>query len=204
MSWCGYSAARAGLAAYPGAMIEFPFYVTEDVVMRPLEEADSKGLFRAYLRNRDYLRPWEPRRGEDFFTETGQAERVRGQLKEQDAGRLVPWVLAVGHEVVGTVTLSNVALGPFRSTNLGYWVDAQRAGRGLATAAVRAACRAAEEQLDLHRVEAGTVIANLASRRVLAKCGFALIGTAPEYLHIDGEWRDHVLFQKILNGRCPL
>ncbi|MFE9499878.1 GNAT family N-acetyltransferase [Streptomyces collinus] len=185
-------------------MIEFRFSVTNDVVMRPLEKADSMSLCRAYLRNRDYLRPWEPRRGEEFFTEQGQAERVCGQLKEQDAGRLVPWVLAAGDEVVGTVTLSNVALGPFRSANLGYWVDAQRVGRGLATAAVRAACRAADVQLGLHRVEAGTVIVNLTSQRVLAKCGFAVIGTAPEYLHIDGEWRDHVLFQKILNGRSPV
>lgn len=190
--------------AYHVAMIRFPLAVTDDVVMRPLEEADSKALCRAYLRNRDHLRPWEPRRNEAFFTEQGQAERVCGQLKERDAGNLVPWVLAVGHEVVGAVTLSNVALGPFRSANLGYWVDAQCVGRGSATAAVTAACQAADEQLGLHRVEAGTVLANRASQRVLEKCGFALIGTAPEYLHIDGEWRDHVLFQKILNGRSPL
>jgi ribosomal-protein-alanine N-acetyltransferase len=113
-------------------------------------------------------------------------------------------LLVLGQEVVGTVTLSNVALGPFRSANLGYWVDAQHVGHGLATVAVRAACQAADEQLGLHRVEAGTVIANLASQRVLAKCGFALIGTAPGYLHIDGQWRDHVLFQKVLNSRCPM
>jgi [ribosomal protein S5]-alanine N-acetyltransferase len=181
----------------------FPFVVAHDVLMRPLEEEDFSGLSRAYLRNRGHLRPWDPRRSEEFFTEQGQADRVCAQLKERDAGRLVPWVLALGHEVVGAVTLSNVAPGPFRSANLGYWIDAEQVGRGLATEAVRAACRAADGQLGLHRIEAGTVIANLASQRVLAKCGFELIGTAPKYLHIDGEWRDHVLFQKILNGRSP-
>ncbi|WP_202551642.1 GNAT family N-acetyltransferase [Streptomyces sp. SID8352] len=185
-------------------MIEFPFSVTDDVVMRPLEESDAASLCRAYLRNRDHLRPWEPRRGEEFFTEQGQAERVAGQLEERDAGRMAPWVLVGGDEVVGAVTLSNVALGPFRSAHLGYWVDGRCVGRGLATAAVRAACRAADERLGLHRVEAGTVIANHASRRVLAKCGFSVIGTAREYLHIDGEWRDHVLFQRILNARSPV
>ncbi|MFJ8589568.1 GNAT family N-acetyltransferase [Streptomyces sp. NPDC093595] len=182
-------------------MIRFPLAVTDDVVMRPLEEADSAALFRAYLRNRDHLRPWEPRRTEDFFTEQGQADRVCDHLKQRDAGSLFPWVLADGHEVVGTVTLSNVALGPFRSANLGYWIDARCVGRGWATVVVTAACQAADEQLGLHRVEAGTVLANRPSQRVLEKCGFALIGTAPDYLHIDGEWRDHVLFQKILNGR---
>lgn len=189
--------------SYDQAVITFPLTVTRDVLMRPLEEADSGGLYRACLRNRDHLRPWEPRRGEEFFTEQGQADRVRGQLKERDAGRLFPWVLTAGQEVVGAVTLSDVALGPFRSAHLGYWIDAEWSGRGLATEAVRTVCQVAEEQLDLHRIEAGTVLANLASQRVLAKCGFDVIGTAPQYLHIDGEWRDHVLFQKILHDRSP-
>ncbi len=143
-------------------------------------------------------------RSDAFFTEQGQAERVSGQLEEREAGRLAAWVLAVGDEVVGWVALSNVSLGPFRSANLGYWVDARHVGRGLATAAVREACRAADELLGLHRVEAGTLLVNLASQRVLAKCDFAPIGTAPEYLHIDGQWRDHVIFQRILNDRAPL
>ncbi|MER6434071.1 GNAT family protein [Streptomyces sp900105245] len=184
-------------------MIKFPLAVNHDVLMRPLEEEDFSGLCRAYLRNRDHLRPWDPLRSEDFFTEQVQADRVRGQLKERDTGRLVPWVLTFGHEIIGAVTLSNVALGPFRSANLGYWIDAKQTGRGLATEAVRAAGQAADEQLDLHRIEAGTVIANPASQRVLTKCGFDVIGTAPKYLHIDGEWRDHVLFQRILNDRSP-
>ncbi|MGW2940119.1 GNAT family N-acetyltransferase [Streptomyces sp. NPDC001156] len=45
---------------------------------------------------------------------------------------------------------------------------------------------------------------NLGSQRVLAKCGFEAIGTARNYLHNDGEWRNHMLFQKILNDRAPI
>lgn len=193
----------AAMPSYDDTVITFPLAVAHDVLMRPLEEGDFSRLCRAYLRNRDHLRPWDLRRSEDFFTEQGQADRVRGQLKEREAGRLVPWVLALGNEVVGAVTLSNVSLGSFRNANLGYWIDAEWVGRGLATEAVRAACQAADGQLDLHRIEACAMITNLASQRVLAKCGFGVIGTAPKYLHIDGEWRDHVLFQKILNGRTP-
>ncbi len=66
-----------------------------------------------------------------------------------------------------------------------------------------AVCRDAGEHLALHRVEAGTVLANSASQRVLGKCGFRLIGTAEKYLHINGAWQDHLLFQKILNDRRP-
>ena len=105
-----------------------------------------------------------------------------------------------GHpgRVVGAVTLSQVALGPFRSASLGYWLAASHTGRGLATAAVRHVCRVARESLSLHRIEASVLPYNAASLRVLARCGFERIGTARAYLHIDGAWRDHELFQRIL------
>lgn len=76
-------------------------------------------------------------------------------------------------------------------------------GRGLATAAVTQACAAADTELGLHRVEAGTLLDNVPSQRVLAKCGFEEFGVAPSYLYINGAWRDHRLFQRILNDRFP-
>ncbi|MFD2348345.1 GNAT family N-acetyltransferase [Nonomuraea ferruginea] len=38
---------------------------------------------------------------------------------------------------------------------------------------------------------------------MLRKCGFTEIGVAEKYLHIDGEWRDHLLFEKILHDGPP-
>ena len=49
----------------------------------------------------------------------------------------------------------------------------------------------------LHRLEAGTLVDNVASQRVLRRNGFEQFGLAPRYLHINGEWRDHVLFQRL-------
>jgi ribosomal-protein-alanine N-acetyltransferase len=62
---------------------------------------------------------------------------------------------------------------------------------------VDAVCRWAFGPGGLHRLEAGTMLENVASQRVLEKNGFERIGIAREYLHIDGDWRDHVLFQKV-------
>jgi ribosomal-protein-alanine N-acetyltransferase len=184
-------------------VITFSADLLDDVRMRPLAEGDAEALCRAYVRNQDNLRRWDPRRDEVFFTVSGQRGRVRDQLREAGAGRLAPWVLVRGREVVGAVTLSNVSLGPFRSGSLGYWVDVGMMGRGLATAAAGLACRAADEELGLHRLEAGTLLGNVASQRVLAKCDFEEFGVARSYLHIDGEWRDFRLFQRILNNRPP-
>ena len=52
--------------------------------------------------------------------------------------------------------------------------------------------------LGLHRVEAGTLVENHASQRVLTANGFTRYGLAPAYLRIDDRWQDHILFQ-VLN-----
>lgn len=146
------------------------------------------------------MRPWEPVRPEAFYTEQGQRERLADALADREAGRAMTWTLADAQDrAIGGFSLNALVLGPFRSATLGYWVDVAFAGRGLATAAVRLICELARDELRLHRIEAGTVVDNTASQRVLAKCGFEEFGMAPRYLHIDGEWRDHRLFQRILH-----
>ncbi|UUT35007.1 GNAT family N-acetyltransferase [Microbacterium elymi] len=50
-------------------------------------------------------------------------------------------------------------------------------------------------QLGLHRIQAETVPENTASQKVLQRNGFTQYGLAPRYLKIDGQWRDHVMFQ---------
>jgi ribosomal-protein-alanine N-acetyltransferase len=177
--------------------------IAPDVVMRPATLEDTDSLARARLRNRAHLDRWEPVRPEDYFTSRAQAARLRIQLEESRAGRMAPWVLDREGEIVGALTLSNISLGPFRSGILGYWIDMDHIGRGLATAAVTRACESADTELGLHRVEANTLLDNVPSQRVLTKCGFEEFGVAPEYLHINGAWRDHRLFQRILNDRRP-
>jgi [ribosomal protein S5]-alanine N-acetyltransferase len=173
------------------------------VTMRPAEPGDAAALCLAFRRNRGHLRPWDPDRGEEFYTVEAQQGRLRDLAVQRDAGRTMSWLLVEGDTVVGSIMLSSIARGPLSSAVLGYWIDAGHTGRGLATAAAGRACSFADEQLGLHRLEAGTLPSNSASQAVLAKCGFVRYGLAPRYLHIAGQWRDHVLFQKILNDLPP-
>ncbi|MFG1945636.1 GNAT family N-acetyltransferase [Nonomuraea sp. NPDC048826] len=173
------------------------------VVLRPLAPDDAEALADAYVRNRDHLRPWEPRRAPEFFTATGQVARVSDTLKSRDERRTFPWVFADGPLIVGILNLNDIVLGPFRNAHLGYWIDAGYTGRGLVSGAVRAVCSVAAESLGLHRVQAATILDNEPSQRVLRSCGFQEIGVARAYLHIDGEWRDHLLWEKILHDGPP-
>ena len=56
---------------------------------------------------------------------------------------------------------------------------------------LRLALREAFGPLGLHRVEANIQPANLASIALVRSLGFRKEGFSPNYLKIDGEWRDH-------------
>lgn len=170
--------------------------------IRLIKPADAERLTELLLRSREYLAPWEPRRAEDYFTVEGQRLVVEQALARHARGEVVPLViLDEGGDVAGRLTLSDVVRGPFLSCHMGYWVGIDQAGRGLATEAASAAVAAAFGELGLHRIQAGTLVDNVASQRVLEKTGFELIGLAPRYLRIADAWRDHLLFQRI-NDDC--
>jgi ribosomal-protein-alanine N-acetyltransferase len=147
--------------------------------------------------NRDFLAPWEPIRSDDYFTVEGQRAVIRAALERHEQGATVPHLIIDSGRVVGLITLSGIARGPFQSCNLGYWVGSADNGRGVATAAVRGIARVAFEEMGLHRIEAGTLLHNRASQRVLERNGFVRFGVAPKYVNIAGEWQDHALYQLV-------
>ena len=170
------------------------------LLVRPARVEDSGPLAALYRTNRDYLAPFEPARDEDFFTAEGQAARLTALLAEHEQERAYPYLVEVDGRLAGRVTVTNVARGPFCSGSLGYWVAADRTGQGLATHAVAHVLEDCFTQHGLHRVEAATLVDNLASQAVLRRTGFTLIGRAPGYLRIAGAWRDHLLFQRLAEG----
>jgi ribosomal-protein-alanine N-acetyltransferase len=157
-------------------------------VIRPLTADDAGELTALLVENRAFLAPFEPPRDERFYTVAGQAERLEREDKHGFA-------ILDGGRIAGIVALSNVVRGPLQSANLGYWVAERSNGKGFATQAVAELIPIAFGELGLHRLEAGTLVDNVGSQRVLEKNGFERIGTARGYLHIGGAWRDHILFQ---------
>jgi [ribosomal protein S5]-alanine N-acetyltransferase len=157
-------------------------------VIRLLTPDDADELAALLVENRAFLAPYEPTRDERFYTADGQREQLEREGKHDFA-------ILNGRGIAGALQLSNIVYGPLQSANLGYWVAEPVNGRGLATEAVGDVIPIAFGELGLHRLEAGTLVDNSASQRVLEKNGFERIGIARGYLHIGGAWRDHALFQ---------
>ncbi|MFI5061548.1 MAG: GNAT family N-acetyltransferase [Actinomycetales bacterium] len=169
------------------------------LTLRVSREDDAAALAAAYSRNRGHLAQWDPTRTEDFYTEEGQLARVQESLALREQETALPLLLVEGDSVAGLLNLTSIVRGPFQSAMVGYWLDRDHTGRGLASAALSAVIEVARDDYGLHRIQAATLLHNRASQSVLTRTGFERIGVAPAYLNIAGRWQDHVLFQRILH-----
>ncbi len=84
---------------------------------------------------------------------------------------------------------------------LGYWIGRPHWGRGLATAALQAFLPWAAETHGLARFTARTFADNLASRRVLEKCGFVQEGVMRGAVRKGGRQLDMVSHGLLLDHR---
>ena len=172
------------------------------VTVRPSERSDAGEVAALFAAQREHLAPWDPRREPGFYTRAGQRARLTAVERDRSAGTAYRFLILEDGELAGEISISNVVRRFFQSGNLGYWVAGERNGRGVATAAIAAICQVAFGELELHRLEAGTLLHNVGSQIVLDRNGFIPFGVAPEYLRIAGSWRDHVLFQRIADTPC--
>jgi RimJ/RimL family protein N-acetyltransferase len=92
--------------------------------------------------------------------------------------------------LIGSVGVADLAVGQTKVAELGYWLAKPYWGQGLMTQAVRAFCRHAFTDLQLHKLEAKVFDKNTASWRVLEKCGFKLEGYIREHAWRAGEFLD--------------
>lgn len=170
--------------------------------LRPLTADDAAPLAAAADRNREHLRPWEPSRPESFFTEEGQREVVAGRLRQVDLGLYDCSVLWHGQDIVAAANLQNIVRGAMHGADLGYWVDVAHLRRGLGVALVEHLVQRGHD-LALHRLGASTMVANEPSQAVLRRSGFEECGRIPEFLYLDGAWRDSILFNLVLHDGPP-
>jgi [ribosomal protein S5]-alanine N-acetyltransferase len=170
------------------------------VTVRRARAGDAEELSRLLERNAEHLAPYEPLREPGWTSVEEQRRLLATGERLTDDGLAFAGVIEVEGRIAGRVNLNQVVRGVFCSADLGYWVDSSVTRQGIATTAVRHVLILAFGPMELHRVQAGTLVHNVASQRVLARNGFERIGVARDYLRIAGRWQDHVLFQRLAGG----
>ncbi len=173
-----------------------------NVVLRPLQRRDSASWHALRSGNSEWLREWEATLPAPDPAVPGSYRRmIRAQGRDARAGRAFALGIEADRALVGQITLGGVAWGSLRSAYIGYWISQAWAGRGIMPTAVALLTDHAFDALRLHRIEINIRPENEASRRVVAKLGFGYEGLRRRYLHINGDWRDHLSFVMLAEER---
>ena len=159
-----------------------------DVSLRHPTPGDRDAFVAAAVRSRELHHSWTtaPDTDEAFHAYLERSERDRESCllvtrNDDDA-------------LVGVYNLSEIVRGSFQNGYLGYYAFVPHAGRGAMREAMPLVFEHAFGQLGLHRLQANVQPGNAASRALLEATGWREEGFAPRYLHIDGDWRDHVMY----------
>jgi ribosomal-protein-alanine N-acetyltransferase len=156
------------------------------------------GLAAVRVANAQDIRVSSARRSAALFT-TDDVVRSLERRIDEAAADLHPFVIVKAGVIVGDLNLSQIVRGPEESANVGVLVDRAVRGQGIASKAIGLACRLAFDELALHRLQAGIQPANVGSQKAFLRNGFERIGLAKSYLFVDGAWRDHRLYQKLVS-----
>jgi ribosomal-protein-alanine N-acetyltransferase len=189
----------ADLGRHPGWPVRLgPLQVRAGTVeLRGPRFFDGSRWSKLRIRDRAYLEQWEPTAQEGWdernatLSWPAQWSSLRAMARR---GSTLPFMILVDGEVAGQITIGNIVRGSLLSAWIGYWVAADRAGGGVATAAVALLTDHAFRDAGLHRLEATVRPENGASIRVLTKSGYREEGLFKRYLDVAGQWRDHLCF----------
>ena len=168
------------------------------ISVRSLGPDDAQSMLDFYARNKDHLAPYEPRRDESFYTLKTQTEILKESYTELINGTGITLGIFKNDSLIGRIKISDIVYGIFKSCYLGYCMAKDHQGNGYMKEAVNLVLEYIKNDLELHRVEASTLVDNVKSQSVLKSCGFEELGLNKKYLYINGDWRDHITFYKII------
>ncbi|MGM9974815.1 MAG: GNAT family N-acetyltransferase [Clostridiaceae bacterium] len=172
----------------------------EEFYLKVLTPEYAEELLNYYIRNKEHLAPFEPKRVNSFFTLETQKENLAEAYRGYLNGSSVEFGVFLKDKLIGKIKVSSIVYGVFRSGIVGYSIDKDHEGKGYGKRALNLLCDYAFSELELHRLEGSTLLNNVKSQRVLKGCGFKELGRNEQYLHIAGKWQDHITFYRINEG----
>jgi [ribosomal protein S5]-alanine N-acetyltransferase len=179
---------------------DLPVLMTNRLMLRMALVGEEPEVVEYLRRNREHLRPWEPKREDHYFTAqawVGAPERDQKEARSGEAYRFRLLDIAAATsgskpvKYLGTISLRNIMGFPMHNATIGYSLDHSAEGQGLMREGVRAVIRFGFEYLNLRRIEACFMPNNVRSERLLTDLGFKIEGLLRSSLEVNGKWEDH-------------
>jgi ribosomal-protein-alanine N-acetyltransferase len=171
--------------------------VGEKVHIEPLSAQRPKVMAKYMTKNSDFFKKFSPTWPTDYLSESYWQRKIWASSQDWQKDSAYRFVITMNENVIGHINLTQTFRGPFQNCFLGYALDQDFQGRGLMKEAVGLIIDFAFQKLNLHRVQANTLVDNIASQKVLLANSFHEEGLAKNYLEIDGKWCDHKMYARL-------
>lgn len=169
------------------------------ITLKNFNPAYANEMLNYYVDNKEHLQEVEPTRDVGFYNVDTQRNILAENYKQYMNGTTLDMGIFKDNTLIGKIKLSNIVYGVFKSAFVGYSIDKDNQGRGYMKEALSLVLDYAFNNMGLHRIEASTLLDNEKSKGVLKSCGFKELGINYNYLFINGQWKDHVTFYKIID-----
>lgn len=138
-------------------------------------------------------------RASTFETEPRSAEDFEGRIDDA----LSPLLVAdAAEEVIGWAGLASYSNRPCYAGigECSVYVAVDARGRGVGTSLTEALAGAAQGN-GFHKLIGKLFTDNTASIRLVERCGFSSVGLHRRHGQLDGEWRDVLVVERLLDER---
>ena len=109
--------------------------------------------------------------------------------KEQRNSYVLGLELSNNNQFIGLIAI-NLARPKYRKAEVWFKIHKDYWNNGYTTEALKMILKFGFTQLNLHRIEAGCAVGNIASAKVIEKAGMVREGMCRKDLPIRGEWMD--------------
>ena len=110
-------------------------------------------------------------------------------------GTGIRWGIFLDKQLIGTCGFNSYK--PKGRSIIGYDINKEYWNKGYASEAIKAISNYGFLQLEIHRIEAYVTPGNIASEKVLKKCGFEKEGLLKHVSFFKGNYQDQILYAKI-------
>ncbi|NFU03734.1 GNAT family N-acetyltransferase [Clostridium botulinum] len=172
----------------------------KNISLKLLTPINAQELLDYYIRNERHLKSYEPTRDKTFYTLKEQRDLLMDSYKQYLNGNSLEFGIYKDKKFIGKIKISNIIMGIFKNCIVGYSIDKDFQGNGYMKEALKLLIDYTFNEIDIHRIEASTLIDNIRSQKVLEGCGFKKLGINEKYLYIDGKWQDHVTYYIVNNN----
>jgi len=162
-----------------------------------LKEEHALKLFNMVAANRDHLREWLP--FADQMNNLEFASRfIEGTIQRNKVGQEYAFLIVENQVPIGRIGVYKIDLIN-QTGEIGYWIIADRQGKGIVSAGCKALVSFCFKNLPLNRIEIRCATLNLRSFAIPEKLGFKREGILSECEWLSNRFIHHYLYALLKN-----